>query len=126
MTVRSDSAWIDGNRANFMTGRELEILGLLGKGLSVKGVAQILGITPGTTRWHLKNLYQKLGAGSREEALRKARDENFIEPIFGCEWCRCAGSRPPSYPDRIRHGREQGLARFPGRSAVDVRAGSES
>lgn len=61
-----------------LTFRESEILVLLGKGLSVKGIARNLDIAPGTVKWHIKNLYKKLEVGSREDALRKARLRNII------------------------------------------------
>ncbi|PTU28257.1 response regulator transcription factor [Stenotrophobium rhamnosiphilum] len=73
-----------------LTEREVEILALMGKGLSVKGVAQTLGISPGTVTWHAKNSYIKLGACSREVALRKARAQKIIEGIVVCEVCACA------------------------------------
>ena len=72
-----------------LTGRELEILQLAGQGLSIKGIAQILGIASGTVAWHLKNSYQKLHAGSREEALRKARAEKLIKSLSLCHVCAC-------------------------------------
>lgn len=61
-----------------LTPREAEILELLGKGLSMKGAARGLGISAGTVKWHMKNAYQKLGAGSREDALTKARQWQLI------------------------------------------------
>ncbi|PTU33099.1 response regulator transcription factor [Stenotrophobium rhamnosiphilum] len=63
----------------FLTPREIEILELLGTGLSVKGAARELAISPGTVKWHVKNIYYKLGASSREDALLKARLRKIIE-----------------------------------------------
>lgn len=62
-----------------LTARETEILELLGKGLSVKGAARDLTISPGTVKWHAKNIYEKLGVTSREDALRKARLRQLIQ-----------------------------------------------
>lgn len=62
----------------FLTPREMEILECLGTGLSVKGAARGLSISPGTVKWHVKNIYYKLGASSREDALAKARVRNII------------------------------------------------
>ena len=64
--------------ARSLTIRETEILELLGKGLSMKGTARDLAISPGTVKWHVKNLYEKLGASSREDALFKARLSKLI------------------------------------------------
>ena len=72
---------IPANNALFersLTARETEVLEMLGKGLSVKGAARELNISPGTVKWHVKNLYYKLGASSREDALNKARIRRFI------------------------------------------------
>ncbi|MES2489733.1 MAG: helix-turn-helix transcriptional regulator [Pseudomonadota bacterium] len=64
--------------SRLLTLREMEIIGQLGTGLSVKGVARELDIAPGTVKWHVKNIYYKLGASSREDALSKARLRGII------------------------------------------------
>ena len=69
---------VDAPDIRLLTPREIEILVLLGTGLSVKGVARDLVISPGTVKWHVKNLYYKLGASSREDALSKARLRRII------------------------------------------------
>lgn len=56
-----------------LTVREREILGLLGRALSTKSIARELALSPGTVKWHLSNIYGKLGAYSKEDALAKAR-----------------------------------------------------
>lgn len=61
-----------------LTARETEILEWFGRGLSVKGVARNFAISPGTVKWHVRNLYEKLGASSREDALSKARFRRII------------------------------------------------
>lgn len=61
-----------------LTVRESEILAILGKGLSMKGAARELAISPGTVKWHVKNMYEKLGATSREDALGRARLQQLI------------------------------------------------
>lgn len=78
------------NTSNVLTERELEVLELAGRGLSKKGIAQSLGISSGTVKWHLANSYHKLGAGGREEALRKAREQLLIESTAICRICACA------------------------------------
>jgi DNA-binding NarL/FixJ family response regulator len=66
------------NFCGLLTPREMEVLGCLGMGLSVKGAARELAISPGTVKWHVKNIYYKLGASSREDALLKARIRGII------------------------------------------------
>lgn len=64
--------------AESLTPREMGVLELLGRGLSMKGVARLLDISPGTVKWHVKNVYEKLDVSSREGALSKARAREII------------------------------------------------
>ena len=52
--------------------RELEVLEIVAKGLSDKQVAGRLGISPKTVRNHLSQIFGKLGAGNRVEAVMNA------------------------------------------------------
>lgn len=52
---------------------ERKILELLALGLPNKEIADRLGLSPGTVRWHLENIYAKLHVHSRTEALLKFR-----------------------------------------------------
>jgi len=56
-----------------LTPKEAEILGLLERGMSNKRIALVLGIGAETVKWHLKNLFSKLSAASREHAVDRAR-----------------------------------------------------
>lgn len=53
--------------------REREVLELLSRALSAKTIARQLSVSPGTVKWHLRNIYSKLGAATREDALARAR-----------------------------------------------------
>lgn len=64
---------------DLLTARERDVLNLLAKALSMKGIARALDLSPGTVKWHLKNVYGKLGASSREDALAKARVLGLVE-----------------------------------------------
>jgi DNA-binding NarL/FixJ family response regulator len=46
---------------------------LLAVGLANKEIADRLGLSPGTVRWHLENIYGKLHVHSRTEAVLKFR-----------------------------------------------------
>lgn len=60
--------------ANFgITAREEEIVRLVGQGLSNQEIADRLGISFGTVRTHVYNIFQKTGAGSRVDLLRLVR-----------------------------------------------------
>lgn len=71
-------SWAKPANTGLLTPREMEILERLGRGLSVKGAARELSISPGTVKWHIKNIYYKLDANSREDALSKARQRKII------------------------------------------------
>ena len=55
-----------------LTDREHEILALLAQRLSNKEIAQALVISPQTVKRHIANLYEKLQAGGRREAVAVA------------------------------------------------------
>jgi len=56
-----------------LTPKEAEILRLLDVGLSNKQIAKTMDIGDETVKWHLKNLFSKLDAGSRRHAVDRAR-----------------------------------------------------
>lgn len=56
-----------------LTRREVNILKRLESGMSNKEIAESIFISEGTLRWHLHNIYGKLGAKNRSGALVKAR-----------------------------------------------------
>ena len=62
-----------------MSARELEILQLLGKGLSNRAIADHLFISPNTVKYHVRNVFQKLGAQNRTEAVAIAIREGLLE-----------------------------------------------
>lgn len=61
-----------------LTPRELEIVELLAKGLSYDMVGDNLGISFGTVRKHIENIYRKLGVHNKVEALQKLKDGNNL------------------------------------------------
>lgn len=54
-----------------LTAREQEVLELLYQGLSNQQIAKRLFISMNTLKFHLKNIYRKLGVSSRLEAIKK-------------------------------------------------------
>ena len=65
-------------RAPTLTQRERAILRLLEQGLSGKEIADRLSIAISTVQTHVKNIYRKLQAKDRIEAVRKGRFQNLI------------------------------------------------
>ena len=58
--------------------RELEVLGLLASGKTNSEVARDLFVSVGTVKSHTGNIYRKLGAKNRTEAIAVARDLGLI------------------------------------------------
>lgn len=58
--------------------RELEILGLLSKGLSNQEIASKLFISLSTVKTHNQNLFEKLEVERRTQAVEKAKRLNLI------------------------------------------------
>ena len=56
-----------------LNGRELAILRMLDAGRSNPQIARELTVTVNTVKWYLKNIYAKLGATNRAEAVSTAR-----------------------------------------------------
>ena len=61
-----------------LTDRELTILRLLPAPSSLRQLASELFVTPNTLKTHLRAIYRKLGAESREEAVIRARERGLI------------------------------------------------
>jgi len=55
-----------------LTARELELLELVGEGFSNRALSDKLSISTNTVKYHLKNIFQKLGAQNRAEAVAHA------------------------------------------------------
>jgi DNA-binding NarL/FixJ family response regulator len=62
-----------------LTSREIEILEIVGVGLTVKQVATRLGLSPRTVEAHLAKLYRKLGVRNRVQALSRAASLGLVE-----------------------------------------------
>ena len=59
--------------------RELDILRALAHSMSNKRIAQVLGVSPETVKWHLRNVYGKLGVAGRDDAVARARDLGLVQ-----------------------------------------------
>ncbi len=69
-----------------LTEREVTILGALARGLSNDEIAKEFWVAPQTVKFHLTNIYRKLGVKNRTEATRLAYQHGLVEsPIFADE-----------------------------------------
>jgi len=58
--------------------RELEVLQLIASGKSNRRIASELFVSVGTVKTHVNNLYRKLDAHSRTQALARARELKLL------------------------------------------------
>ena len=61
-----------------LTDRELEVLGWLAEGLTNKAIANRLVVAPSTVKQHLKNIYGKLNAHNRTQAVSRGRELELL------------------------------------------------
>ena len=67
-----------------LTERETAILQALARGLSNEEIAKELWVTQQTVKFHLTNIYRKLGAKNRTQATRIAQQHGLVDsPLFG-------------------------------------------
>jgi DNA-binding NarL/FixJ family response regulator len=77
LTQMNDDPKITGEE---LTARELQILTLAGKGYTNKAIAAQLSISDRTVQNHLANIFDKLQAASRTEAVMRAVSQGLIPP----------------------------------------------
>lgn len=62
-----------------LTARELEVLVLLAQGLTNQQISARAQISMTTVKWHVKNIFAKLGVSTRVGALVRARELKLVE-----------------------------------------------
>lgn len=68
-------------RAPFhLSPRQLDVLRLLGEGLSNKQIGRLLGITDGTVKQHIQCVLEELGAVNRLQAVIYAYRRGILSP----------------------------------------------
>jgi DNA-binding NarL/FixJ family response regulator len=80
------------SRTTGLTTREIEILKHVARGLSNDAIAKELWVTEQTVKFHLTNIYRKLGVHNRTEAARYAYEQGLVDSL--------AGSRSGAGPER--------------------------
>jgi DNA-binding NarL/FixJ family response regulator len=76
--ARSDPA-LHSEPRSLISRREHEVLRLIARAYSNAEIATLMSITEGTVKRHTSNLYAKLGAGSRMDAVHKATRVGLLE-----------------------------------------------
>lgn len=64
---------------NDLSDREREVLSLLVKGLNNNEIAEKLFISLGTVKFHVRNIFMKLGVNSRVEVVKLALEQHLVE-----------------------------------------------
>ncbi|SFM55526.1 LuxR family transcriptional regulator, maltose regulon positive regulatory protein [Variovorax sp. OV329] len=75
-TVRAGTR--PGVASELLTERELKILRLLKAGLGNRELAQSLFVSEATVKWHLHNIFAKLGVKNRTSALARAQENSLL------------------------------------------------
>ena len=65
-----------------LTPSEQRVLEALARGLSNKEIAKELWLTPQTVKFHLTNIYRRLGVANRTEAVRHAYQHRLVKHPF--------------------------------------------
>jgi DNA-binding CsgD family transcriptional regulator len=90
-----------------LTRREREILALLAQGLSGPEIAKKLTLAVSSVKWHIHQLYGKLGVNSKQRALLRAGELGLLDP---------AGALPAPKPvSTPKHNLPLQVTRFFGR-----------
>jgi LuxR family transcriptional regulator, maltose regulon positive regulatory protein len=69
---------VDGRLLEPLSGRELEVLALIAAGDSNQEIAGRLFVSTSTVKTHINNLYRKLNARSRIQAVARAREIGLL------------------------------------------------
>lgn len=64
--------------AQALSGREIELLELIARGDTNREAARALFLSEATVKTHLVHIFQKLGVGTRTEAVHAARERRII------------------------------------------------
>jgi DNA-binding NarL/FixJ family response regulator len=78
-----DASAANAAKAAGLTDRETVILGALARGLSNEQIGKELWVAEQTVKFHLTNVYRKLGVANRTEAARYAYQQGLVEsPLY--------------------------------------------
>ena len=66
-----------------LSAREIEVLALLARGLANKEIAAELGLGESTIKTHLQNLFRKLDAADRVQAVTAGMRRGYLDPPGG-------------------------------------------
>lgn len=112
------------DRVTALTNRELEIFGMLGRGMTTRGIAEALGLSVKTVEAHLAHMKSKLGCSSGRE-LNRLSFHWQIHGTFPEDWTPESKPAPASHSGPIAQASRPG-SHSPGGSKGDERTGTEA
>lgn len=77
---RPEAKAVDTSAVKDLTERELEVLGLVARGLSNAEIAEQLVLSEGTVKTHIKRIFMKLDLRDRTQAVIFAYDAGLVAP----------------------------------------------
>jgi DNA-binding NarL/FixJ family response regulator len=77
--IESPASELDNTVLEKLSPRESEVLRLLGKGYNNSSIAKEIGIKERTVRYHMGNIFNKLGTNNRVEAVLTAIKHGWID-----------------------------------------------
>ena len=81
--LSSQSVSEEGSPHHTLSPREQEVIRLVMKGLSTRGIAAVLEISPWTVITHLRRIFSKLNVNSRAEMVACVLKEGALSPSSG-------------------------------------------
>ncbi|MSQ59265.1 MAG: response regulator transcription factor [Betaproteobacteria bacterium] len=73
MFIPSAQARTDSTEREILNSRQLQILPLLADGMANNQIADALNVAEGTIKQHMKELFKRLNARNRTQAVQEAR-----------------------------------------------------
>jgi LuxR family maltose regulon positive regulatory protein len=71
-------SWPGTKLSDSLTDREIKVLELLAKGHPNQRIAEIMVVSQSTVKFHLKNIYLKLGVHTRTQAIARGGELQLI------------------------------------------------
>ncbi|MGA2504691.1 MAG: LuxR C-terminal-related transcriptional regulator [Anaerolineales bacterium] len=71
-------SWLGTKLSDSLTDREIKVLELLAKGHANQKIAEIMVVSQSTVKFHLKNIYLKLGVHTRTQAIARGEELRLI------------------------------------------------
>ena len=82
VSVQIPTVWVEEGGEGGLTPRQVEVLRLMGQGLSNKSIGKRLDLAEGTVKLHVTAILRALNAGNRTQAVIEASRRGLIPPLI--------------------------------------------